>query len=32
VLPPEGAWLVAVKLVVKNAAANKALVSFMFNP
>ena len=32
VVPPAGAWLIAAKLVVKNAAANKALVSFMINP
>jgi hypothetical protein len=29
---PVGAWLIAAKLVVKNAAANKALEIFMFNP
>ena len=32
VVPPAGAWLIAAKLVVKNAAANKAVVSFMINP
>jgi hypothetical protein len=32
VLPPPVDWLMAVKLVVKNAAANKALISFIFNP